>query len=38
MTPSDEATPGTGQWLLYHDKFRQWERGGMRVLYCPGDR
>ena len=36
MTPLFEATPGTGQWLLEHDNFLQWEYGMLRVLYLPG--
>jgi hypothetical protein len=29
---------GTGEWLLEHDKFKEWLSGTYRTLWCPGMR
>lgn len=33
---SNTRHPGTGEWLLYSEKFQEWERATGRAIWCPG--
>ena len=34
----ESACPGTGQWLLAHQKYLEWRDGPQSLIWCYGDR
>lgn len=38
QTISEKIEEGSGKWLLMSDKFKDWESGHRRLLWCSGIR